>query len=121
MSTPQYLQYLQVEMIGRAAKANLWRSMRKARQPEDIVTVCVNFYLGLLQSTGDTAENFWSESLGPEIQRMFDVAEPFATEMLDTQLVYRRTSELRVWNSRRRQWNRSTAIDRSCSCNGRTQ
>lgn len=86
--------FLEIEMIARAAKNILLRKMRVAKDNEDLHTLCVNFYLALLQPGGELAEGFWENDLGPEIQRTFHVFVPFDTSELDTELVYHRVAEL---------------------------
>lgn len=86
--------YLEIEMITRAAKHLLFQKLRVAQDVEQAHTVCVNFYLALLQPSGELAESFWANDLGPLVQAQFDIFTPFETSGMDTELVYRRVSEL---------------------------
>ena len=86
--------YLEVEIIARAAKHLLWKALRRTTNEEDIKDVCCTFFFSLLHPTGEQAERFWAEELGPAIQSQFEVFVAFDTAALDMELCYRRVSEL---------------------------
>ena len=91
---PFVARFFEMELIARAAKNVVRKNLRVARDREEVVAVCVNFYLALLQSGGELAEQFWNDELGPTIQHDFGLAVPFDTAGLSTELVYRRVAEL---------------------------
>ena len=86
--------YVEIEMITRTAKHLLSEILRKAPDNDAANASAANFFVALLQPSGQQAERFWSETLGPAIQQQFDVTAPFDTDSLDRDLVYRRLSEL---------------------------
>jgi hypothetical protein len=85
---------LEVEMIARAAKHLLRAKLRAAVGWDAVQEASAEFLVGLLQPSGAQAERFWGSQLGPAVQRQFDVATPFDTEALDSELVYSRLAEL---------------------------
>jgi hypothetical protein len=94
LSRPCSGHYLEVEMIARAAKGLLWDGLRRATDQSERRTVCINFFLGLLQRDGDHAEQFWAESLGPAIAATFGVHTPFDMSRIDPFLVHSRVADL---------------------------
>jgi hypothetical protein len=94
LSRPCVSHFLEVEMIARAAKEIVWRSLRQAQSQEERKTVCINFFLALLQHDGDVAEAFWADTLGPAIASAFGIHTPFDTTTVDPFLVHRRISDL---------------------------
>lgn len=85
---------LEIEMICRTAKHQLSALLRRAPDTDTANRDTAHFFLALLQPTGEKAEKFWAEELGPAIMKKFDVTAPFDTAALDRDLVYQRLSEL---------------------------
>lgn len=86
--------YLEIEMIARTAQTLLSEILRKSADNDDANQKTAQFFVALLQPSGEKAERFWAEELGPAIVKNYDVLSPFDTERLDRDLVYRRLSEL---------------------------
>lgn len=87
--------YLEVEMVARAAKCVLHRKLRRQTTSlPEIGAISAKFFMNLMQPSGEAAEAFWSQELGPAIQELFDVFVPFDTEALDIVRVCTRVSEL---------------------------
>ncbi|RNF06224.1 hypothetical protein TraAM80_04047 [Trypanosoma rangeli] len=81
--------YCEVEMIARTAVRLLREKLRRTAQGEDEVkTVCQEFLLGLLQSSGAKAKQFWKQELGPALESLYGVQVPFDTSELDVELLY---------------------------------
>ena len=95
--------FLEIEMIARSAKRLLMKELHFMPSDEQRRECAARFYSMLLGSCaageGDTdeqspAEIFWSTQLGPEIQRYYDVLQPFETDRLDKSVIARRVGEL---------------------------
>ncbi|KEG15383.1 hypothetical protein DQ04_00091170 [Trypanosoma grayi] len=87
--------YLEIEMIARAAVRVLRDKLRRTAQTiGDVKTICQDFLLGLLQSSGATAERFWAKDLGPALESLYGLQEPFDTVDIDIELLYHRVEQL---------------------------
>ncbi|RNF19077.1 uncharacterized protein Tco025E_04241 [Trypanosoma conorhini] len=87
--------YCEVEMIARTAVRLLRERLRRTAQGEDEVkSVCQEFLLGLLQSSGAKAKQFWARELGPALESFYGVQVPFDTSELDPELLYLRVEQL---------------------------
>lgn len=86
--------HIEVEMIARAAKHLLFKSLRACTDDDAKRTVCANFFAAVLSTGTEQAQAFWAEELGPAIGRLFDAHMPFNIDRIDCDLVHRRIAEL---------------------------
>ncbi|ORC88324.1 uncharacterized protein TM35_000171960 [Trypanosoma theileri] len=87
--------YCEIEMIARAAVSLLREKLRRSAQTiEEVKTICHDFLMGLLQSSGSVPERFWARELGPMMETLYGLRGPFNTAEMDIELLYHRISQL---------------------------
>ncbi|KAH9578743.1 CLU domain [Trypanosoma melophagium] len=95
VSRPAIAHYCEIEMIARASLSLLREKLRRSAQTMDeLRTICHDFLMGLLQSSGTVAERFWARELGPMMETLYGLREPFNTSEMDIELLYHRISQL---------------------------